>query len=87
MKKAIAILSTLFLLTQGTAMAARAGRDRIDRGIVDTHGLTPVALEAENYYVLSEGFRTLSLPRKERFHLRADARSPQRIFDRLRERL
>ena len=34
MKKAIAILSTLFLLTQGTAMAARAGRDRIDRGII-----------------------------------------------------
>ena len=34
MKKAIAILSTLFLLTQGTAMAARAGRDRIDRGMM-----------------------------------------------------
>lgn len=49
---------------------------------VDTHGRTPVALEAENYYVLSEGFRTLRLPRKERFHLRANARSPQRIFDR-----
>ena len=32
MKKAIVILSALFLLTQGTAMAARAGRDRIDRG-------------------------------------------------------
>jgi Spy/CpxP family protein refolding chaperone len=31
MKKAIVILSLLFLLTQGTAMAARAGRDRIDR--------------------------------------------------------
>jgi len=50
---------------------------------VDTHGLTP-ALEAENYYVLSEGFRTLRLPRKERFHLRAYARSPQRIFDSIR---
>jgi Spy/CpxP family protein refolding chaperone len=34
MKKAIAILSALFLLTQGTAMAARAGRDRIDRGMM-----------------------------------------------------
>ncbi|MEI7671362.1 MAG: periplasmic heavy metal sensor [Deltaproteobacteria bacterium] len=32
MKKAIAILSALFLLTQGTAMAARAGRDRTERG-------------------------------------------------------
>ena len=34
MKKAIAILSALFLLTQGTGMAARAGRDRIDRGMM-----------------------------------------------------
>jgi Spy/CpxP family protein refolding chaperone len=34
MKKAIAILSALFLLTQGTAMAARAGRDRMDRGMM-----------------------------------------------------
>ena len=34
MKKAIAILSALFLLMQGTAMAARAGRDRIDRGMM-----------------------------------------------------
>lgn len=32
MKKAIVILSALFLLTQGTAMAARAGRERMDRG-------------------------------------------------------
>lgn len=48
---------------------------------VDTRGLTPMALEAENYCVLSEGFRTLRLPRKERFHLRANAHSPQRIFD------
>lgn len=32
MKKAIMIVSTLFLLTQGTAMAARPGRDRIERG-------------------------------------------------------
>lgn len=32
MKKAIAILSALFFLTQGTAMAAHAGRDRIERG-------------------------------------------------------
>jgi Spy/CpxP family protein refolding chaperone len=32
MKKAIAILSALFFLTQGTAMAARPGRDRIERG-------------------------------------------------------
>jgi Spy/CpxP family protein refolding chaperone len=32
MKKAIAILSALFLLTQGTALAAHAGRHRIDRG-------------------------------------------------------
>jgi hypothetical protein len=44
---------------------------------VDTHGLTPVAL-AEDQFVLIEGFRTLKLPRKERFHLRADARGPQR---------
>ena len=48
--------------------------------IVDTHGLTPVALVAEDYSFLSEGFRTLRLPRKERFHLRADTRSPQRIY-------
>jgi len=34
MKKAIAILSALFFLTQGTAMAARAGRDRMDQGIM-----------------------------------------------------
>ena len=34
MKKTVAILSTLFLLTQGTAMAARAGRDRIERGMM-----------------------------------------------------
>ena len=34
MKKAIAILSALLLLTQGTAMAARAGRDRIERGMM-----------------------------------------------------
>jgi Spy/CpxP family protein refolding chaperone len=34
MKKVIAILSALFLLTQGTAMAASAGRDRIDRGMM-----------------------------------------------------
>ena len=32
MKKAIAILSTLFLLTQGSVMAARPGRDHIERG-------------------------------------------------------
>jgi len=32
MKKTIAILSALFLLTQGSSMAARAGRDRIERG-------------------------------------------------------
>lgn len=32
MKKAIVILSALFLLTQGMAMAARAGRDRMERG-------------------------------------------------------
>ena len=34
MKKAIAILSALFLLTQGTAMAAHAGRDRIEQGMM-----------------------------------------------------
>ncbi|MHB9096396.1 MAG: Spy/CpxP family protein refolding chaperone [Syntrophales bacterium] len=34
MKKTIAILSALFLLAQGAAMAARAGRDRIDRGMM-----------------------------------------------------
>ena len=34
MKKAIAILSVLFLLTQGSAMAARAGRDRTERGMM-----------------------------------------------------
>jgi len=32
MKKAIVILSALFLLTQGSAMAAHAGRNRIDWG-------------------------------------------------------
>ena len=52
----------------------------VSRGEVDTHGLTPVALVAEDYSFLSEGFRTLRLPRKERFHLRADARSPQRLY-------
>ena len=34
MKKAIVILSALVLLTQGTAMAAPAGRDRIERGMM-----------------------------------------------------
>jgi Spy/CpxP family protein refolding chaperone len=34
MKKAIAILLALFLLTQETGMAARVGRDRIDRGMM-----------------------------------------------------
>ncbi len=34
MKKSIVILSALFLLAQGTAIAARAGRDRMDRGMV-----------------------------------------------------
>jgi Spy/CpxP family protein refolding chaperone len=36
MKKAIVILSMIFLLTQGTTMAdgARAGRDRIERGMM-----------------------------------------------------
>ena len=34
MKKSIVILSALFFLTQGTAMAARAGRDRLDRGMM-----------------------------------------------------
>jgi Spy/CpxP family protein refolding chaperone len=38
MKKAIVILSALFLLTQGTAIAARPGRDRIDRGMMMGHG-------------------------------------------------
>jgi Spy/CpxP family protein refolding chaperone len=38
MKKAIVILSALFLLTQGIAMAARAGRDRIDRGMMIGYG-------------------------------------------------
>jgi Spy/CpxP family protein refolding chaperone len=32
MKKTITILSAFFLLAQGTAMAARAGRDLIERG-------------------------------------------------------
>jgi hypothetical protein len=48
---------------------------------VDTHGLTPVALAAEDHFISFEGFRTLKLPRKERFHLRAHARSPQLILD------
>jgi hypothetical protein len=47
---------------------------------VDTHGLTPVALAAEDYFFLEEGFRTLRLPRKVRLHLRADARSPRRLY-------
>ncbi|MHB8773398.1 MAG: Spy/CpxP family protein refolding chaperone [Syntrophales bacterium] len=34
MKRTIMILSALFLLTQGTATAARAGRDRIERGMM-----------------------------------------------------
>ena len=38
MKKAIAILSALFLLTQGTAMADREGRGRIDRGTMAGYG-------------------------------------------------
>ncbi len=38
MKKAIVILSAFFLLTQGTAMTARAGRDRIDRGMMMGYG-------------------------------------------------
>ena len=39
MNKAIVILSVLFLLTQGTAMTARAGRDRIDRGVMMGYGM------------------------------------------------
>ena len=39
MKKAIVILSALFLLTQGTAMTARAGRDRIDRRVMMGYGM------------------------------------------------
>jgi Spy/CpxP family protein refolding chaperone len=39
MKKAIVILSALFLLTQGIAMAARAGRDRSDRGMMMGYGM------------------------------------------------
>ena len=38
MKKAIAIVSALFLLTQGTAMADRAARGRIDRGMMMGYG-------------------------------------------------
>jgi hypothetical protein len=53
---------------------------------VDTHGLTPVALAAEDHFISFEGFRTLKLPRKERFHLRAHARSPQLILDRCLKR-
>jgi len=34
MKKAIVILSALFLLAQGSAMAARVGGDRINRGMM-----------------------------------------------------
>ena len=34
MKKAFAILSALFLLTQGSGMAARVGGDRIGRGMM-----------------------------------------------------
>jgi Spy/CpxP family protein refolding chaperone len=34
MKKAIVILSALFLLTQGTAVAAHVGRNRIERGMM-----------------------------------------------------
>jgi Spy/CpxP family protein refolding chaperone len=34
MKKVFVILSTVVLLTQGTATAARPGRDRIDRGMI-----------------------------------------------------
>jgi Spy/CpxP family protein refolding chaperone len=33
-KYTIAMISALFLLTQGTCMAARAGRDRIERGMM-----------------------------------------------------
>ena len=40
-----------------------------------------MALAAEEHFLSFEGFRTLKLPRKERFHLRAHARSPQLILD------
>jgi len=60
--------------------AFRSAKGIPDR--VDTHGLTPVALAAEDHFISFEGFRTLKLPRKERFHLRAHARSPQLILDR-----
>ena len=39
MKKAIVILSALFLLTQGIVMAAPAGRDRSDRGMMMGYGM------------------------------------------------
>jgi hypothetical protein len=38
MKMTIAILSALILLTQGSALADRAGRDRIDRGTMGYGG-------------------------------------------------
>ncbi len=39
MKKVIVIISALVLLTQGIAMAARAGRDRGDRGMIMGYGM------------------------------------------------
>ena len=54
MKKTIAILSTLFFLTQGSAMAARAGEERIGRGImIYGNGYDCSSLMANDKLILS----------------------------------
>jgi Spy/CpxP family protein refolding chaperone len=54
MKKTIAILSTLFFLTQGSAMAARVGGERIGRGMMGYgNGYDCSSLMANDKLILS----------------------------------
>jgi Spy/CpxP family protein refolding chaperone len=81
MKKAIVILSMLFLLTQGTTMAdgARAGRDRIDRGTMGYgRGYDCASLEAN---------AKLKLTKEQADRLRALDEKYAQELDPIREQL
>ena len=70
----------IYYHSEESVMQTEDGCLSFSQGRVDTHGLTPVALAAEDYFVLPEGFHTLRLPRKVRLHLRADVRSPRALY-------
>lgn len=77
MKKAIVIVSALLLLVQGTAMAARTGRDRIERGpmgygeghdcsgLVATAKLKLTAEQADRLHALDERYKREIAPLRE----------------------